>query len=234
MLSVIFPAHNEADNLRRFPGEVLTELDALGRPYEVLVVDDGSTDDTAAVAAGLGPKVRVVRHPQNLGLGAALRTGFENARGDLVVTLDADLTFAASLVGTLLARFEQGNVDAVSGSPALAGFGTDIPPHRVLVSKASTFVYSALLGQPVTAVSPILRLYRRADLQKLELRADGFEINAEILFELLRRNLRVSEVPALLTQRTHGTTKLKYRVEMRRHLRLLGRLVAWRARRTRS
>ncbi len=233
MLSVVFPAHNEADNLRRFPGEVLAEFDALGRPYEVLVVDDGSTDDTVAVAAGLGPKVRLVRHPSNLGLGAALRTGFENARGDLVVTMDADLTFAPSLVATLLARFEQGDVDAVSGSPTLAGFDTDIPRHRVLVSQASTVIYSTLLGQPVTAVSPILRLYRRADLQNLELRANGFEINAEILFELVRRDLRVAEVPALLTQRIHGTTKLRYAVEVRRHLRLLGRLLAWRARRAR-
>ena len=83
-LSVVFPAFNEAANLARFPEEVIPVLNGLGRRYEVVIVDDGSADDTAAVAAGLGAPVRLVKHERNQGLGAALRTGFQSARGDLM------------------------------------------------------------------------------------------------------------------------------------------------------
>jgi dolichol-phosphate mannosyltransferase len=142
--------------------------------------------------------------------------------------MDTDLTFAPSLIGDLLERFDRGDVDVVSGSPKLAGFGADIPSYRVVISKLSTVIYSALLGRQVTTVSPILRLYRRRDLVDLPLQANGFEINAEILFALIQRGARIAEVPAPLTQRLHGESKLDYPREIRRHLRLVRRMAAWR------
>ena len=228
MLSIVFPAFNEAENLKRFPTEVTPVFEALGEPYEIVIVDDGSTDATAAVAETLGPKVRVVRHPRNLGLGAAVRTGIQAATGDLVVTMDTDLTFAPTLVKDLLERYRKGDVDVVSGSPKLAGFGKDIPSYRILISLASTIVYSVIMGRKITAVSPILRLYRRADLLELPLQATGFDINAEILFHLIQHKKRVAEIPAPLTQRIHGESKLNYAKEMRRHFRLIRRMIAWR------
>jgi dolichol-phosphate mannosyltransferase len=228
MLSIVFPAFNEAENLKRFPTEVTPVFDALGTPYEIVIVDDGSTDATAAVAETLGSKVRVVRHPRNLGLGAAIRTGIHAATGDLVVTMDTDLTFAPNLVANLLERYKKGDVDVVSGSPKLAGFGKDIPSYRIFVSLASTVVYSILMGKKITAVSPILRLYKRVDLLELPLQAMGFDINAEILFHLIQNKKRVAEIPAPLTQRIHGESKLNYAKEMRRHFRLIRRMIAWR------
>jgi dolichol-phosphate mannosyltransferase len=228
VLSVVIPAWNEAKNLGRYPAELLPVLETVGMPFEVLIVDDGSRDDTARLAVGLGEWARVVRHERNRGLAAALRTGFEAARGELVVTLDADLTFAPWLIPKLVERFKVGDVDVVSGSPKLAGYGHDIPSYRVWVSHAATAVYSSLLGQSVTAVSPILRLYRTADLQNLDLSSAGFEINAEILYCLIRRGKRVAEIPAPLTQRIHGQSSLNYRREMVRHLKLVRRMVNWR------
>jgi dolichol-phosphate mannosyltransferase len=228
LLSVVIPAWNEAKNLGRYPTELLPVLESLGMPFEVLVVDDGSRDDTARLATGLGEWARVVRHDRNMGLAAALRTGFAAARGELIVTLDADLTFAPTLIPKLLERFQVGDVDVVSGSPKLAGYGDDIPSYRVWVSHAATAVYSGLLGQSVTAVSPILRLYRTSDLQHLDLSSAGFEINAEILYCLIRRGKRVAEIPAPLTQRIHGQSSLNYRREMLRHLKLVRRMVNWR------
>lgn len=228
MLSIVFPAYNESESLKRFPKEALPVFDALKRPYEVVIVDDGSKDDTAAVAEAMGGPVRLVRHDRNKGLGAALRTGFEAARGELVITMDSDLTFAPSLAKALLERYEKGDCDVVSGSPKLAGFSADIPPYRVFISKAASLVYSQLLGQAVTSVSPILRLYRRADLMELPLQATGFDINAEILFFLVQRGKRVVEIPAPLTQRLHGESKLDYSREMRRHMRLVKRMASWR------
>lgn len=229
-LSVIFPAFNEAENLARFPTEVLPELDRLGVSYEVLVIDDGSTDDTARVARNVGRAVRLVSHSRNSGLGAAIRTGIAEATGDLVITMDTDLTFSPTLIAQLVQRFDRGDVDVVLGSPKLAGYGAEIPSYRILISRAATVVYSLLLGRHLSAVSPIFRLYRRADLVELPLHANGFEINAEILFHLLRRGCRVTEVPTPLTQRIYGTTKLSYPREIRRHVRLVATMANWRMR----
>ncbi len=231
MISFIFPAYNEAENLRRFPAEVIPIFDRLHEPYEIVVVDDGSVDDTAAAARSLGGAVRLVQHDRNRGLGAAIRTGIKEAKGDLLITMDTDLTFAPSLASALLERFRRGDVDAVSGSPKLAGYGKDIPSYRVLVGLVSTLVYSILLGRKITAVSPIFRLYRRSDLVDLPLMSTGFDINAEILFHLIQRGKRVAEVPAMLTQRVHGESKLDYPKEMRRHLRLVWRMMKMRLRR---
>lgn len=228
MISFIFPAYNEAENLRRFPMEVIPVFDLLGQEYEVIVVDDGSFDDTATIARTLGPKVRLVQHEKNKGLGAAVRTGIASAQGNLVITMDTDLTFAPKDVSKLLDRYAMGDVDVVSGSPKTAGYGKDIPSYRVLIGKMSTLIYSLIFGSKITAVTPIFRLYKRADLIDLPLTATGFDINAEILFYLVRRGKRVGEVPTMLTQRIHGESKLDYRKEMKRHLRLVWRMLKMR------
>src|SRR5574337_469068 len=176
MISFVFPAYNEAENLRRFPAEVVPVFQRLGEPYEVVIVDDGSVDETAAVAASLGGPVRLVKHDRNRGLGAAIRTGIREAKGDLVITMDSDLTFSPELVPRLLERFRKGDVDVVSGSPKLAGYGKDIPSYRIFISHAATLVYALVMGAKVTAISPIFRLYKRDQLLKLPLQSTGFDI----------------------------------------------------------
>lgn len=225
MITFAFPAFNEAESLKRFPTEVIPVFDGLGEAYEILVVDDGSTDDTAEVARSLGPKVRLVQHDRNRGLGAAVRTALKEAKGDLLVTMDADLTFAPPLVPVLLERFRKGDVDVVCGSPKLAGYGKDIPSYRLFVSHVASLVYRVVLGARLSTVTPIFRLYKREQLLSLPLQATGFDINAEILFYLVRAGRKIAEVPAALTQRIHGESKLEYRKEMKRHLRLLKRMV---------
>jgi glycosyltransferase involved in cell wall biosynthesis len=226
MISFIFPAYNEAENLKRFPVEVIPVFDALNEPYEIIVIDDGSTkDDTAAVAASLGGPVRLIKHKENQGLGASIRTGFKEAKGELVITMDTDLTFAPSLARTLLERFRRGDVDVVSGSPKLAKYDRGVPFYRILVSYAASFVYAFVMGRWMRDVSPIFRLYRREQVVNLPLQTTRFEINAEILFYLIRDGRRIIEVPTPLTQRIHGESKLDYRKEIVRHLRLVWRMI---------
>lgn len=225
MISFVFPAYNEAENLKRFPAEVLPVFDALHEPYEIVVIDDGSTDATAEVAASLGGPVRLVKHDVNRGLGAAVKTGIREARGDLVITMDTDLTFAPTLVPRLLERFRKGDVDVVSGSPKLAGYDEKIPFYRKAVSYAASLVYAVVIGAWVRDVSPIFRLYKREQLLELPLETDRFEINAEILFHLVRRHRRIAEVPTPLTVRIHGESKLDYSKEIRRHLKLVWRML---------
>ncbi|MBP6945410.1 glycosyltransferase family 2 protein [Patescibacteria group bacterium] len=231
MISFAFPAFNEAENIQRFPSEVLAVFDRLNEPYEVLIVDDGSTDNTAALAHALGAPVRVVSHERNRGLGAAIRTAIREAKGDILITMDTDLTFAPSLVKSLVDRYKRGDVDVVCGSPKLAGYGKDIPSYRLLISHVAGLVYRIVMGARVSAVTPIFRLYKREQLISLPLQATGFDINAEILFYLIHDKRRIAEVPAPLTQRIYGESKLEYRKEMKRHLRLLKRLCLLRLRR---
>ncbi len=228
MISFVFPAFNEEENLKRFNTEVVPVFDALGEPYEIVIVDDGSRDGTYNTARSIRGPVRVVPHDKNRGLGAAVRTGIDEARGDLVITMDTDLTFAPSDVPLLLARFREGDVDVVSGSPKLAGFGEDIPSYRIFISSLATWAYRLVMGANVTAISPIFRLYRKSHLDQIVLRGTGFDINAEILFSLIRNGSRVAEVPTMLTQRIHGESKLNYRREMARHASLLLRMVRMR------
>jgi len=225
MISFVFPAYNEAENLKRFPSEVVPVFDALNEPYEIVVIDDGSTDDTAAVASSLGGRVRLVRHDRNRGLGAAIKTGIKESRGDIVITMDTDLTFAPTLVPRLLERFRKGDVDCVSGSPKMAGYDGKIPFYRKAISYCASLVYAVAIGAWMRDVSPIFRLYKRDQLLELPLETNGFEINAEILFQLIRRKRRIVEVPAPLTVRIHGESKLDYPKEMKRHLRLVARML---------
>lgn len=222
MLSVVVPCLDEAENVARFPDELLP---ALPPGSEIILVDDGSASPLTLSETGLDPsRARVIRHDKNRGLGAALRTGFAEAKGDWIVTLDADLTFAPSQIQSLLRKQEETGADLVSGSPWLGG-SPDAPLRRKLPSLLVNAFYRGLLSRRLTAYTPIFRLYRAAALKALELTSEGFEVNAEIAARFLRAGLRTAEVPATLTTRKHGTSKLEGWKELRRHAALAWRLI---------
>jgi dolichol-phosphate mannosyltransferase len=230
-LSVILPCHNEEANLPLWERELFPLLDHLPVPTEVLVIDDGSTDATRQAVAELverRPSVRLLTHEKNRGLGAAVRTGFGAATGDAVVTLDADLTFAPSLIPPMLAALNAG-ADAVCASPFLGRF-EGVGPVRRFLSLAANLCYRVLLGRPITAVTSLCRMYRRNKLQELRLASESFDINAEIILQLLRHGARVAEVPAVLTVRKFGVSKISTGREIRNHLRMFLRILRWRIR----
>ncbi|MFI5362065.1 MAG: glycosyltransferase family 2 protein [Elusimicrobiota bacterium] len=229
-MTVVVPCHNEEGNVPRYADELLPALDAAGASYEVLIVDDGSTDATAAAAAAFAaarPEARVLRLPANRGLGAALRAGFAAARGEWIATLDADLTFRpAALREMLLAARAQG-ADLVAGSPYLRpGDMAGVPWLRRLPSLMINALYRGLFGLSLTAYTPVLRLYRASRLRELALTAEGFEINAEIAARGLQAGWRVAEIPAALETRMSGVSKLRRGRELARHLSLISRLLA--------
>lgn len=229
-LSIVVPLLDEEENLARYEAELFPGIDRLGLAWELVAVDDGSRDGSRALAARLAAArggAPVVVHESNRGLGAAVRSGIAAARGELVVTLDADLTFHPRDVGRLLERYRRGDVDLVLGAPAAAGFA-GVAWHRAALSQLANRLYQLALGRRLTAVTPIFRLYRAALLRDLELESNGFAINAEILAKLLLRGARVAEVPTPLTTRVHGVSKLNSRAEIMNHLRLIARIVGWR------
>ncbi|MFA6317178.1 MAG: glycosyltransferase family 2 protein [Elusimicrobiota bacterium] len=229
MLSVVVPCYNEERNAYRFESELVAPLDMLGVPYELILVDDGSTDGTFPALnklISLHRNVRLVWHPANLGLGAALTTGFSACGGDWIATLDADLTFRPSQILNLLARQRETGADLVSGSPFLGPKGIN-QAHwtRRLPSAAANALYRRAFGGDFTSYTPILRLYRARLLKSFKLQSQGFEINAEIATRFILAGLKVAETPALLTVRRHGTSKLRPLKETARHLLLIARLL---------
>jgi glycosyltransferase involved in cell wall biosynthesis len=230
-LSIILPAYNEEENLCRVDAELMPTLNSIGLDYEIIVVDDGSTDNTIEIAeklASRNKRIFVARHEQNMGLGAAIQTGIKKATGDLLITLDSDFTFHPKQIPALLERFKMGDADCVIGSPSLFASKEMIPFYRVFLSKSVNSIYAIILGKKLTAISPIFRLYKTQQLKELELSSYGFDINAEILFKLLKKNRSVVEIPASLTVRIHGKSKLNNAKEIRNHLRLIRKIVMWR------
>ncbi len=197
-----------------------------------MIVDDGSTDATAAAAAALGaanPLARVVTMSPNQGLGAALRAGFSSARGEWIATLDADLTFPPSSLKDLFAAARAANADLASGSPYLrSGDSGDVPWARRLPSLMLNALYRGLFGLALTAYTPMFRLYRAEMLRDMPLYAEGFEISAEIAARAMLARRRIVEVPAPLLTRTAGISKLRRWRELQRHIVLIARLLTGR------
>lgn len=228
-LSVIIPCFNEEENVRRVRPELLPVLDTLGMESEIVLVDDGSMDGTAREIKNIGDaRVRLVTHEKNKGLAGAMKTGIAAATGDLLVFLDSDFTFHPKLIPALFAAMKaHPEADFVIGSPRLGGYAKNIPAYRVFVSKIANWVYALLLGRPVTSINQILRLYKASQLKELSLTSRGYEINAEILFKLVFAGKTFVEIPAELTARQFGVSKLRYGREMRRHAVLLLKIIAW-------
>ncbi|MBI2387967.1 MAG: glycosyltransferase family 2 protein [Elusimicrobia bacterium] len=232
VLTVVLPCHNEAGNIARYDRDLFPALDALGAAYEVVIVDDGSLDDTSSKAAELlmtRKDVRLVKLAPNRGMGGAIRAGMSEARGEWIATLDADLTFPPAALKDMLAAGIAAKADLVSGSPYLRpGDMAGVSWVRALPSLMINALYRGLFGMRLTAYTPVLRLYRTAFIRDLDIVSNGFEINAEIAARAMIDRRVVAEVPAPLRARTAGVSKLQRGRELRRHLSLILRLLSGR------
>lgn len=229
LVSVILPCYNERDSAARYQAELLPALAGLGVPFEVLAVDDGSSDGTADALRKL--PITVLSHERNRGMGAAIRTGLAEAKGELVATLDADLSFAPGQLSALLKRQKETDADLVAGSPYLTPEGmAAVTWSRRLPSLMLNALYRGLFSHRLTSYTPVFRLYKASALRGLALTSEGFEINAEIAARMVRAKLKVAEAPAVLDERRAGVSKLSRARELRRHLALVGRLLSERQR----
>lgn len=232
MISLIFPLYNERDNIIHYPTDLFPIIDEIskktGEPFEYIFVDDGSRDDTVAqvkILARNRPEVKLLVHEKNSGMGTAIKTGLGSCLGDLVITMDADLTFRPVDVEKLLEKYRETNADCISGSPYLEkGLMEEVTPFRLLMSKSVNFLYRMLLGSQITCVSPIFRLYRRSVLAEMNISSRNFEINAEIISKLLIGGKTVVEVPVPLLKRKYGESKINVKKEVKNYALLLYRI----------
>lgn len=202
-VSVVCPFYNEAGIIEQALRNLLKSLETLPEDWEVIVVNDGSKDDSFAIAqrvAAENPRLRVLGYETNRGRGFGLRTGIAAAKSDVVVTTEIDLSWGEDIVHRLLAAMREGPAcDIVVASPHLPGGGyKNVPRKRVLLSHWGNKVIRACVSNAVTMNTGMTRAYRREVIQSFPLFEDGKEFHLEVILKAIAFGCRIREIPSIL------------------------------------
>lgn len=214
-VSIVIPAFNEAASVPSTVTRLRPVLDALSQEYtvEVILVDDGSRDDTVALldsAFGADSRVRRVSHEVNRGLGAALRTGFSHASGDLIVTTDFDGTYAFDLIPHIIRTLIETQVDIVTASPYHPQGGVEgVPRYRLLFSFGASLLYRLLVRWRIHTWTALFRVYRAPVIHTITFESDDFLAGTELLVKALQAGYSVAEFPTVLRQRQFGQSSIR-------------------------
>lgn len=201
-LSIVLPCFNEEENVAAMADDACVAASRVADVYEVLVVDDGSSDQTLSIAravAARAPEVRVVAHASNRGYGGAVRSGFAAARMPWVFLTDADRQFDLGQLDAFIPS--AGNYDAIVGRRV----------HRAdpLARRAAARAWNLLVGKlfdlPIRDVDCAFKLVRRDVLQSFDLTAEGAMISTELMVRLIRAGARIEERDVLHLRRTAGS-----------------------------
>ena len=193
-LTIVMPAHNEEASIADVLGGVLAaQIDAV---TEILVVNDGSTDQTAAILAGItDPRLRVITHEVNRGKGAAVRTGLAAATGTHVLVFDADHEYDPDDIGRLIEPIKRGRGEVVYGV-RIHGIHTTHPSLiHAIGNRVMTIVMNLVYGSSISDLHTCLKLLPLPLVQAMTLTETGFGLDTEITGEMLRRGFRPYELP---------------------------------------
>ena len=206
-LSIIVPCYNERETV----GEVirrLLDVDFRLR-REIIVVDDGSTDGTGDVVRRFHG-VRLIRHPKNMGKGAAIRTGVASSSGRVIVIQDADMEYFPESIPRLIEPLLKGEADMTLGSRFL-GCCEGMATTHLLGNRILSFVTSVLCGHGITDVMTGHKAFRREVFDSLRLTARSFDVETEIVAKAIKVGWRVREVPIRYRRRERGRAKISWR-----------------------
>ncbi len=201
-ISIIIPAYNEAKNLRFLLPEIKNSFFTDNNPLEIIVVDDGSEDETEKVAQETG--VRVVRHPYNMGNGAAIKTGLRNATGDICVFMDADLQHSPQEISKLIEPL--GEYEMVVGARGSRGQKL----HRRIANRFFNMLASYVTGRKISDLTSGFRAVRTETAKKfIYLLPNGFSYPTTLTLAFLKSGRSVKFVPVEVKPREVGKSKVK-------------------------
>ena len=205
LISVVIPAFNEQANIAEVLAQTESTLDSLNLPYEVIVVNDGSNDNTKRYASNNGAKL--ISYNVNRGKGYAMRVGFAQAKGKILVTIDADGSFKPNEIPRMIKPLLNG-IDVVVGSRFLAQNGEVTSKlHRFGNSLFNTLIM-ILTQKRITDSQTGFRAFTRKVLKELKLFSEGFEIETELTIKMLQNGFKIQEEPISCSKRRHGRSKL--------------------------
>ena len=205
-ISVIIPAFNEQDNIVPLYRELKNVLDSIAQPYEILFVDDGSTDTTFQRMKTIrenDTSVKVIKFRKNFGQSAALQAGFYYADGTIIVTLDADLQNDPKDIPQLITKLEKEDLDVVCGWR----HDRQDPPSKKMFSQMANRLRKSLTGETIHDSGCTLRTYRSECVKDLELYG---ELHRYIPAILQWKGYRIGELPVIHRKRAYGTTKYSW------------------------
>tara|TARA_B100001287_G_scaffold106033_1_gene89234 strand:+ start:15665 stop:16615 length:951 start_codon:yes stop_codon:yes gene_type:complete len=223
-VSIVAPMYNEEDNLQSTLSKLKTEFQNNEiNDYEIIFVNDGSTDNTLLKAKELEKnesQLKVIGYDINQGRGKALRTGFDFANGDIICSIDFDLSYDASHVTRMIKEFEKNPIiDLVLVSAYMPGGKTiGVSPFRLLISKLGNYIYRYAFSPKIYTSTCVVRAYKKEVIKSLWLDSDDKEIHLEIISKALANNYKHKEIPGTLTKRKVGKSKFKFRSTSVKHL----------------
>lgn len=204
-ISVFFPAYNDEGSISVMVNKALTILPQFADDYEVIVVNDGSSDGTAATLDELArrdSRVRVIHHPRNRGYGGALRTGFLSATKDLVFYTDGDGQYDVNELAKLVPLMTEG-VDVVNGYKIKRSDAK----RRVVLGATYKMLARLLFHLPIRDVDCDFRLMRRQAIQSIDLISTSGVVCTEMVYKLHRAGCRFTETPVNHYPRLHGQSQ---------------------------
>jgi glycosyltransferase involved in cell wall biosynthesis len=213
-VSVVMPVFNERRTIDRAIDRVL----AVPMPLELIVVDDGSTDGTRQRLKELANRlpIRLLLHRQNLGKGAALRTGMAAAQGEIIAIQDADLEYDPAELPVLVKPIAAGCCDVVYGSRYLAPHSDDASRLHRAGNRLLTGLSNLVNRQKLTDMETCYKVIRRSAVEGMELRENGFGCEPELTAKLARRGLRIYELPVHYNARSYKEgKKIRFRDAVR-------------------
>ncbi|MBT9146931.1 MAG: Polyprenol monophosphomannose synthase [Syntrophomonadaceae bacterium] len=215
---VLIPAFNEEKGISQLVKDLRTIVE------EIIVVNDGSCDKTAAVAAAAGAKV--ISHKENKGKGVALRTGFQaviSDGADAVITMDGDGQHDWREVPKLIKKAEESGADIVIGDRM--GDISSMPPIRILTNRLTSWFVSRLGGQKISDSQSGYRLIKREVLENVKLETAKYDLESEILIKASRQGYTTSSIPVKTIYYAGGVSKINPLMDTLRFARLIVRLM---------
>ncbi|HNT33919.1 MAG TPA: glycosyltransferase family 2 protein [bacterium] len=205
LLSVVMPVYNEKDTIL----EIISKVQAVNVPKEIVIVDDCSKDGTREILQGLSGQdnVRILYHEVNQGKGAAVWTGIQNAQGDIVIIQDADLEYSPEEYPRLLKPILNGHADVVYGSRFLGDERRVLYYWHTVGNRGLTFLSNVFTNLNLTDMETCYKVFRTSVLRQLTIESKRFGIEPEITAKIAKLRCRIYEVPITYHGRDYSQGK---------------------------